>query len=207
MTEYSVYIIVPDDAPPEARKDLEKLEHETYADEEGIHMVIGIPFMLHKGLKYIPTIISWALEGKGSYGNDDIRVRKKHLRLMKQVYEELASKVDVKIEASPLGGRRGLWPCETLDLKEVQDEALILAKSDKILLRMDDKRDYWMLFESTIANKVHPWWETLPFKERVRKTMEQNNRYFRAWGNFFLKALELHKKYPNVRYWFTIEMI
>jgi hypothetical protein len=59
MTEESVYIIVADDAPPEARKELEDLEHQTLED---IHQVIGIPFMLHKGLKYIPTIIAWAHE-------------------------------------------------------------------------------------------------------------------------------------------------
>jgi hypothetical protein len=50
-------------------------------------------------------------------------------------------------------------------------------------------------------------WDKLPLKERIRLKMEEENRYFRAWGNFFLKALELHRKYPNVRFWFKTETI
>lgn len=104
MTEYSVYIIIPGDAPPEAKKELEKLEYQAYA-ENGIKHLIGIPFMLRKGLKYIPTILAWAFEEGGSYGGDSMgRVLKKHLKLMEEVYKELASKVDVKIEIGPLGG-------------------------------------------------------------------------------------------------------
>ncbi|MEM3648646.1 MAG: hypothetical protein QW506_05725 [Thermoproteota archaeon] len=204
MTENSIYIIIPEDAPPEAMKELKELEYQTYRE---IHLILGIPFMLSKGLKYIPTILAWAFEEGGSYGDDSLgRASKKYLRLMEEVYKELASRVDVKIERSPQGGRRAVWPSETLDLKEVQEEAMLLAKSEEILLKMSDKRDYWMLFRHSIAYEVHPW-EKLPFKERLRKHMELENKYLRAWGNFFLKALELHRKYPNVKFWFTIEMI
>ncbi|MEM2058968.1 MAG: hypothetical protein QXJ62_06530 [Nitrososphaeria archaeon] len=83
---------------------------------------------------------------------------------------------------------------------------MLLAKSEEILLKMSDKRDYWMLFRHAITHEVHTR-EKLPFKEKIRKHMELENKYLRAWGNFFLKALELHRKYPNVKFWFTIEMI
>ncbi|MEM2172986.1 MAG: hypothetical protein QXS66_07040 [Thermoproteota archaeon] len=204
MTENSIYIIIPEDAPPEARKELKELESQTY-DE--IHLILGIPFMLSKGLKYIPTILAWAFEEGGSVGDEHPKeLSKKMKKMMLEIYKELASRVDVKIERSPQGGRRAVWPSETLDLKEVQEEAELLAKSEEILLKMDDKRDYWMLFRHAIAYEVHPW-EKLTFKERLRKHMEMENKHFRAWGNFFLKALELHRKYPNVKFWFTIEMI
>jgi hypothetical protein len=207
VTEESVYIIVPEDAPPEARKELEDLESQTLDD---ICLIIGIPFMLHKGLKYIPTIIAWAFKEGGSYGDDylspDGRVPKKRLRLMREIYNELASKVPVKIEEHAEGGRGAVWPCEVLDLKEVQEEAMLLAKSDEILIRMDDKKDYWMLFKRAIVHDSGSWKE-LSFKERIRKHMDVENKYLRAWGNFFLKALELHREYPNVRFWFKTETI
>jgi len=207
MTEESVYIIVPEDAPPEARKELEDLESQTYND---ICAIIGIPFMLHKGLKYIPTIIAWAFKEGGSYGFDYLdpegKVSKWHSRLMREVYNELASKVDVRIEEHAEGGRGAVWPCEVLDLKEVQDEATLLAKSDKILVRIENKSDYKMLLKRAAAH-TGDWWKKIPFEERIRKHMELENNYFRAWGNFFLKALELHRKYPNVRFWFKTESI
>ena len=209
MTEESVYIIVPKDAPQEARKELEDLEHQTLED---IHQVIGIPYMLHKGLKYIPTIIAWAFKEGGSYGDDYLspegRVSRKRLKLMREVYDELAGKVPVRIEEHAEGGRGAVWPCEVLDLKEVQEEAMLLAKSDEILIRMDDKRDYLLLFRSVMVEtpRTHGW-DKLPLKERIRLKMEEENRYFRAWGNFFLKALELRRKYPNVRFWFKTETI
>ena len=206
MTEHSVYIIVPRDAPPEAKKELEKLEYQAYA-ENGISLILGIPFMFHKGLKYIPTILAWAFREGGSYGDEDPKEpSKKRKMIMLEIYNELKSKVDVKIDRTPMTGFRAFWPSETLDVKEVQEEALLLANSDEILLKISDKKDYWMLFRHAITYKVNTW-EKLPFKERIRKHMELENKYLRAWGNFFLKALELHRKYPNVRFWFTIEMI
>ncbi|MBO3832021.1 MAG: hypothetical protein FGF51_01345 [Candidatus Brockarchaeota archaeon] len=204
MTEHYILIIPSEDAPPEARKELKELQHQ-FSDE--ISLILGIPFMLRKGLKYIPTILAWAFEEGGSYGDDSMgRVLKKHLKLMEEVYEELASRVDVKIDRTPTTRFRAFWPSETLDVKEVQEEALLLANSDGILLKISDKKDYWMLFRHAITYKVHTW-EKLPFKERIRKHMELENKYLRAWGNFFLKALELRRKYPNVKFWFAIEMI
>jgi phosphoribosyl 1,2-cyclic phosphodiesterase len=153
VTEEYIYIVVPDDAPPEARKELEDLEHQTLED---IHQVIGIPFMLHKGLKCIPTILAWAFEKGGSYGDDYLdpegKVSRWHLRLMKEVYDELSRKVDVKIEEHAEGRLGAVWPCEVLDLKEVQEEAMLLAKSDKILVKMDNKRDYQMLLRRAAAH-------------------------------------------------------
>ena len=204
MTEEYIYIVVPDDAPPEARKELKDLQSQTLNDEEkGINLIIGIPFMLHKGLKYIPTILAWAFEKGGSYGDDYLdpegKVSRWHSRLMKEVYDELSRKVDVKIEEHAEGRLGAVWPCEVLDLKEVQEEAVLLAKSDKILVKMDNKRDYRMLLRRAAAHTSSSW-EELPFEERIRRHMEIENRYFRAWGNFFLKALELRRKSPNARF-------
>jgi hypothetical protein len=70
---------------------------------------------------------------------------------MKEVYDELAGKIPVRIEEHAEGGRGAVWPCEVLDLKEVQEEAMLLAKSDEILIRMDDKRDYLLLFRSVMV--------------------------------------------------------
>ncbi|MEM2373755.1 MAG: hypothetical protein QXI11_04860, partial [Thermoproteota archaeon] len=102
MTENSIYIIIPEDAPPEARKELKELESQTY-DE--IHLILGIPFMLSKGLKYIPTILAWAFEEGGSVGDEHPKeLSKKMKKMMLEIYKELASRVDVKIERSPQGG-------------------------------------------------------------------------------------------------------
>jgi hypothetical protein len=73
---------------------------------------------------------------------------------------------------------------------------------------MNDKRDYLLLFRSVRVETPGTYgWDNLPLKERIRLKMEEENRYFRAWGNFFLKALELHRKHPKVRFWFKTETI
>ncbi|MBO3798134.1 MAG: hypothetical protein JTT13_04655 [Candidatus Brockarchaeota archaeon] len=155
MTEHYVHIIVAESAPSEARKEIKELQFQTSCE---ISLILRIPFMLHKGLKYVPTILAWAFEKGGSYGDEHPKeLSKKRRRIMLEIYKELESKVDVKIDRTPMTGFRAFWPCEVLDIKEVQEEAELLVKSNEILLKMSDKRDYWMLFRHTVIHKMHPW--------------------------------------------------
>ncbi|MGB9718221.1 MAG: hypothetical protein ACPL4E_07275 [Thermoproteota archaeon] len=203
MTEHYVRIMVPENAPLDARKEIKELQLQT-SDE--ISLILGIPFMLHKGLKYILTILAWAFREGGSYGDEHPKEpSEKKRRMMLEIYRELESKVDVKIDRTMMTGFRAFWPCEVLDLKEVREEAALLAKSDGILLSLKNPRDYWILRRG--AEALTGGWEELPLNERIRRYMELENKYLRAWGNFFLRALELRRKYPSVKFWFTVEMI
>ncbi|MBO3798132.1 MAG: hypothetical protein QXZ66_09335 [Thermoproteota archaeon] len=195
MTTCFFWIKISDDAPPDIKKELEALG--------SISPVFGIQFMLHKGLRYIPTIIAWAHEFGGSYGDMGVKVRKKHRDLMLNVYQELEGKVNVKMDRYPSGAIQAvIWPCEILDLKEVQEEAKLLATSDEILFSTKKVGDYWLVRKDFVDElELH---RKMPRKECMERGVRIVNEKLREWGNYFLKALEVHRKYPNIRFWFLV---
>jgi hypothetical protein len=72
--------------------------------------------MFEKGLKFIPTIILTAFKIRWLM-RSNVRV----------VYNRLKRKVKVEVkdrchDTDNYTARRAFWPCEVLDLKEVQDE-------------------------------------------------------------------------------------
>ncbi|MEM3660170.1 MAG: hypothetical protein QXU11_07125 [Thermoproteota archaeon] len=180
------------DAPPEAKRECKKLGY--------VSPIIGIQYMLHKGLRYIPTIIMMAYDAEvGSYGDTKMEVSREHEELMLKLFLELEKKVNVKIEKIIGDETEGaVWPHEILDLKEVQDEAMLLATSDEILLSMENPDDCQMVTEEIEAEKG------VLTRENIKKRMEKINKYLREWGGFFLKTLELHRKYPDVRFRFRV---
>ncbi|MEM3449227.1 MAG: hypothetical protein QXP38_10205 [Nitrososphaerota archaeon] len=173
-----------------------------------ISPIIGVQYMLHKGLKYIPTIIMMACNPWGSsYGDTVMKVSGRKKEIVLGIFKDLKKKVKVNIECDPPFVWGAVWPHEILDLKEVQDEAMLLATSDEILLSMDALRDYWIM-RRNVEVEIHrslTGEEKITLQpEEIRGEMEIVNNYLRKWGGFFLKTLELHRKYPDVRFWFYV---
>ncbi|MGB9718653.1 MAG: hypothetical protein ACPL4E_09495 [Thermoproteota archaeon] len=201
MTERIFKIRRPEDALLEVEKEFKELGN--------IRPIIGVQYMLHKGLKYIPTIIMMACDAEvGSYGDTKMEVSREHEELVLKLFLELEGKVNVRMEKIIGDGTEGaVWPCEILDMKEVRDEAMLLATSDEILLSTDTIRDYWIM-RRNIEVEIHRSLTRREKKklqpEEIRREMEIVNNYLRKWGNFFLKAMEIHRKYPDVRFWFYV---
>ncbi|MGB9718652.1 MAG: hypothetical protein ACPL4E_09490 [Thermoproteota archaeon] len=177
---------------PEAKREWKKLDY--------VSPVIGVQYMLHKGLKYIPTIIMMACDAEvGSYGDTKMEVSREHEELVLKLFLELEGKVNVRMEKIIGDGTEGaVWPCEILDMKEVRDEAMLLATSDEILLSTDNPDD-----RQTVVREIEAEKGVLT-EENIKKRMEIVNNYLRKWGNFFLKAMEIHRKYPDVRFRFRV---
>lgn len=125
------------------------------------------------------------------------------------------------------------WPSDVLDLKEVQEEAKKLANSNEVIISKDNPKDIAIIrgmLERRWTNEmasIEYWVRERPEivaeeakqrlllkddKQAKEKYIEENtdleieseNNSLREWGEYFLKALELHKKYPKVRFWFIV---
>ncbi|MEM4169457.1 MAG: hypothetical protein QXY99_05165 [Thermoproteota archaeon] len=191
MTERVFKIRISEDALPGVEKEFRELGN--------ISPIIGVQYMLHKGLKYIPTIIMMACNPWGSsYGDTVMKVSGRKKEIVLGIFKDLKKKVKVNIECDPPFVWGAVWPHEILDLKEVQDEAMLLATSDEILLSMENPDDCQMVTEEIEAEKG------VLTRENIKKRMEKINKYLREWGGFFLKTLELHRKYPDVRFRFRV---
>ncbi|MEM2057247.1 MAG: hypothetical protein QXO76_03195, partial [Thermoproteota archaeon] len=133
-----------------------------------------------------------------SYGDTVMKVSGRKKEIVLGIFKDLKKKVKVNIECDPPFVWGAVWPHEILDLKEVQDEAMLLATSDEILLSMENPDDCQMVTEEIEAEKG------VLTRENIKKRMEKINKYLREWGGFFLKTLELHRKYPDVRFRFRV---
>ncbi|NHV06546.1 MAG: hypothetical protein HA495_04325 [Thaumarchaeota archaeon] len=125
------------------------------------------------------------------------------------------------------------WPSDVLDLKEVQEEAKKLANSNEVIISKDNPKDIAIIrgmLERRWTNEmasIEYWVRERPEivaeeakqrlllkddKQAKEKYIEENtdleieseNNSLKEWGEYFLKALELHKKYPKVRFWFIV---
>jgi hypothetical protein len=113
----------------------------------------------------------------------------------------MREKLKVRIVRAIEGrGMRALWPCEILDLKEVQDEINRLAS--QTLLSKEDLLDMEVakrLFGRPLGKEPTP--------EDINRIIDGTNWSGKKFGEFFMKALEIRRKYPNARFWFSLEVL
>jgi len=134
-----------------------------------------------KGLKYLPMIIATAC---------DSRFAKEEK--IKDIFEELRKKVKIRIRKrcqkteKNMDYSRVFWPCEILDLKEVQDEVKML---NGFLLSKENPDDVEMM--RRIAG--HPFDES---------TIRWLNMCVGDLKAMLTRATEFHRKHPDVKFWF-----
>ena len=151
--------------------------------------------MWQKSLKNIATILQTARDLRPSEEGET-----------REIYNRLRQKVKVWVrtkchEVDNYIAKRAFWPSEVLDVKEVQDEIKILVSGD--LLSKESKED------RRIVELAIKW---LPDEEK-RKPIEVivdrwigllNNR-IRRLGLLLGRATEIHRRYPDTRFWFYVE--
>ncbi|MGB9718650.1 MAG: hypothetical protein ACPL4E_09480 [Thermoproteota archaeon] len=141
-----------------------------------------------KGLRHMSTILATAYDLKFSKREG-----------MKEVYEKLRRKVKVWVRSGNPWGfsnyvvTRVFWPCEILDLKEVQDEIKVLTSGP--LLSMDNPEDRRLVEQATKR----------PSKELIDRNMDELNICANSTVDFLTKSAEFHHKYPKFRFWFYVE--
>jgi len=55
-----------------------------------------------------------------------------------------------------------------------------------------------------------PFWQRAEPRgevKRAERKIEVENRFGRDFGNYLLKALEIHRNYPDARFWFYVSML
>ncbi|MEM2089459.1 MAG: hypothetical protein QXF52_12490, partial [Thermoproteota archaeon] len=92
---------------------------------------------------------------------------------------------------------RVFWPCEILDLKEVQDEIKMLTSGP--LLTMDNPEDRELVEQATKTSNGKP------LEKVIDRNIDLLNTNARLEGAFLTKATEFHRKYPKMRFWFYVE--
>ncbi|MEM2980119.1 MAG: hypothetical protein QW385_01910 [Thermoproteota archaeon] len=150
-----------------------------------------------KGLRHMATILATAYDLKFSKQNG-----------MKEVYDQLRRKVKVWIRSEYPWGHgdyivpRVFWPCEILDLKEVQDEIRVLASGSFISRENQEDRRIMCQAIKRIAKMDMP-------AEEIDKKINDNlgiiNTFMKDIGTFLTKTTEFHRKHPNMRFWFYVE--
>ncbi|MEM3449561.1 MAG: hypothetical protein QXU11_05805 [Thermoproteota archaeon] len=151
--------------------------------------------MWQKKLRHLATILATAYDIKFSKQSG-----------MKEVYDQLRLKVKVWVRNNPPWGysdyivRRAFWPCEILDLKEVQDEIGILTRGE--LLSKDNPED------REIVQQSIKWLDEKEKQMPIEKTIDEKigflNAYIRDIGTFLARSTEFHHKYPKKRFWFYV---
>jgi hypothetical protein len=162
-----------------------------------------------KGFKYIPMIIYTGdrlqdspLEYKESFIGSPLNLPLPYYEEIYMLFNSMRERLKVRIVRAIEGrGKRALWPCEILDLKEVQDEINRLATRE--LLSKEDPQD------TEVAKRLLRWFSHKESKleENMNRTIEITNWSGKKFGEFFMKALEIRRKYPNARFWFSLEVL
>jgi hypothetical protein len=199
MSHYYLRIRVSSKTPREARKELKEVKYKRpiwWTDIEVLQL---------KGLKYMPTII-YAASGvpkrPSEFLPSRIGLSLSHFEEVIKVFEELRQKVNVRIVRSWSRADYALWPNDVLSLRKVQDEVNWLAKGD--LLSREDSED------RKIAEKLLPhinWYEKekLTLEEKINKVIESENEWSKDFANYFLKLIDISKRYPSAKFWLYIE--
>jgi len=151
--------------------------------------------MFKKGLRYIPTIFLTAFKIRWLM-RSNVRV----------VYNKLKRKVKVEVkdrchDTDNYTARRAFWPCEVLDLKEVQDEVGVLTGG--ALLSRDKPED------RKIVEQAIKWLgedeRKMPIEEVVDRNIGFLNACIQGIGFFLTRSTEFHRKHPDARFWFYVE--
>jgi len=92
---------------------------------------------------------------------------------------------------------RVLWPCDILDLKEVQDEIEMMNNGRSF--SNDNPADVEIVKQSMMRFQ-----KEMPPKELIGYTKSLHN-CTRGLGDFLAKLTEFHHKYPKRRFWLIVE--
>jgi len=194
-----------------AREEIERL------DKEGLWFGWSdVKALQLKGFKYIPMLIHTCHIIRNDEDLREIREASLPMSLFfgydlpfsyfeetYRLFNSLREKIKVRTRFVRLlrgRGMRALWPCEILDLKEVQDEINRLAS--QTLLSKEDLLDMEVakrLFGRPLGKEPTP--------EDINRIIDGTNWSGKKFGEFFMKALEIRRKYPNARFWFSLEVL
>jgi hypothetical protein len=201
MTTFSLRIEISSRCSQRARTELQQIESVWFhwSDVKALQL---------KGFKYIPMIIYTGdrlqdspLEYKESFIGSPLSLPLPYYEEIYMLFNSMREKLKVRIVRAIEGrGMRALWPCEILDLKEVQDEINRLAS--QTLLSKEDPQDMEVakrLFGRPLGKEPTP--------EDINRIIDGTNWSGKKFGEFFMKALEIHRKYPNARFWFSLEVL
>jgi hypothetical protein len=159
---------------------------------------IGLKVLWQRGLRHLPTIVGTARKFKF--------VEK--VEGMRNIFEDLRRKLKVRVRERCYKGdefevRRAFWPCEVLDLKEVQEEIKML---DGFSLSKDNPEDVEMvkrIYEELMMRLSPPIKEEVPVDRLIRYT-EYVNMWIGELRMMLTKAAEFHRKHPDVKFWFYV---
>jgi hypothetical protein len=153
---------------------------------------IGLKALWQRGLRHLPTIVGTARKFKF--------VEK--VEGMRNIFEDLRRKVKVRVRERCHKGdefevRRAFWPCEVLDLKEVQEEIKML---DGFSLSKDNPEDVDMvrrIVEGMKEGYGGLIGEPISYFEGV-------NKFTEGLRTMLTKTAEFHRKHPDVKFWFYV---
>jgi hypothetical protein len=204
MTEFHLVIEVSSKASKRARKELEQLES-AWVDWDNVQM------MQLRGLKYVPTILYTGeaifddpLEYRFEPFAIGIGLPSSYFEEVGRVFNSLMEKVKVRLRRKNEMVKHALWPSETLNLKEVQDEVNWLVT--KALMSRENPEDR-KLVEKLLPHIHLRNEEKLTLEEKIDRMIEIENKRSRELGSFLLKALEIHKKYHGSKFWLYVMML
>ncbi len=197
MTQWGLVIKISSKASPEAAKVLKRLKWLDFGWE-------SMEIMMMKGLRCLPTIVYTASRIDVSSPYCVWTPTLLHEELSPQYTQEvertfglLKQRVKVWIIRSSEEPDFARWPCEVLDVKEVQDEINWLAAHD--LMSKDSPEDRRVA--EIIASKLY-WGRELTLEEKINDVIDDENLFGKRFANFFSRAAEVHRKYPKSRFWF-----
>jgi len=185
MTTFSLRIEISSRCSQRARTELQQIESVWFhwSDVKALQL---------KGFKYIPMIIYTGdrlqdspLEYKESFIGSPLSLPLPYYEEIYMLFNSMREKLKVRIVRAIEGrGKRALWPCEILDLKEVQDEINRLAS--QTLLSKEDPQDM------EVAKRLLRWFshKESTLEENMNRTIETMNWRGKKFGDFFMKALE-----------------
>jgi hypothetical protein len=185
MTVYTFTIKISSGTSREARRELKALGC--------IWIGSAIRFMLDKGLRYVPTVVLTAK----SLSNCS--------QELLDIFEWLRQRTDVKIIRRYAGTaywEQAIWPPGVLEIKEVNNEITRLAARN--LLSKDNSEDAKLVRNYILSENVMRF-EDLTVEQKVNIWIDDVNEASRKWSNYFLKALDIHRRYPTAKFWFYVQ--
>ncbi|MBO3798537.1 MAG: hypothetical protein QW491_01650 [Thermoproteota archaeon] len=201
MGEYHLFVCYKwkkEEERSEAEKELRDISYHPVLIPDERLGIDAFYVLWQKGLRHMATILATAYDLKFS--------KREGIR---EVYEQLRRKVKAWIRSEYPWGHgdyivpRVFWPCEILDLKEVQDEIKVLASGEIFLCRenQEDRRIMWQAVKR-IAKRDMP---TEEIDKKINDNLGIINAFMKDVGTFLTKTTGFHHKYPKMRFWFYVE--
>lgn len=167
-----------------------------------------LEIMQRKGLKYIPMIFytsHFVLDDPSEYEHEYafLDLPASCFEEMVRLFNSVRQRLNVKIRKTREGVRYALWPSEVLGLKEVQDEINWLAMHE--MISKNDPKDRGFAKKSRERSKAAVGNYEKATEDEIDEYIEFMSVAFRELSDFFLKALEVYKKYQKSRFWFYLD--